>query len=273
MKSIFILTSLIAFNCLVGEAQPAPQKIKEIKSGEVTQLMVDRLGNFFTVTRSGEIKKYDPDGKVISKLKSRTITPTLVEPWYHPSIFVFDRKAQRYSFYDRHFENVRQYSIEPSWAIEPYLICPRSDNRLLVLDKADYSIKVVNPLTNQVQSEFLIDAALVSGDPEFIYLREYQNLIFLLDRKSGIIILNNIGKVINKISVAGLNNFNFFGEEIYYFTDNRINFFDLYTEESRFLPLERNYRFALITDERIIGITDKNKIILYSYQPLISDNN
>jgi hypothetical protein len=264
-----VILVMVSFS---GIAQPAPKKIKELKSKEVAQLVVDRLGDFFTVTTSGEIKKFDPDGKMFSRLKSRTIKPTLVEPWYHPSIFVFDRNNQKYFFFDRHFENVREYAVEPSWAVEPFLICPRGDNRLLVLDKADYSIKLVNPLTNQLQSEFAIDAALVASNPEFSYMREYQNMIFLLDSKSGIIILSNIGKLISKIEVAGINNFNFFGEEMYYLSENKINFFDLYSEEKRTIPLDGNYRFALATDERIIAVSDKNKIVLYEHNPVISDN-
>ena len=256
---LFIIYSL-SYPCL---AQNSLKKVKDIPSKEVTHLMVDRLGNFFTVTRSGEVKKYDPNGKVLARLKDKKIKITLLEPWYHPAVFIYDQKKQAIYSFDRNLENRKEGIVEPSVAVEPYLVCPRGDNRLLILDAGDYSIKVVNPLTNTLQSEFSLGEELVASQPEFVYLREYQNLIFLLDRKSGIWILNNIGKLVNRIEATGLNNFNFFGEEVYYLKGNQLQFFDLYTEETRSINLSNNYRFALTTDERIITIDQKNLISIF----------
>lgn len=272
MKFIFLL---ISFFVLVhtGSSQDALKKISEIKAKGITQVGVDRLGNFFTVTSGGAIKKFDPNGKVLEKLKVGKVNVTLLEGWYHPTIFIYDRKKQTVTTFDRHFESKRETIIDPSIAVEPFLICPRGDNRMLVLDAGDYSIKLVNPFGNTVQSEFTIDRSVISESPEFVYMREYQNMIFLLDRKKGIIILNNIGKVITTIPAPGLSNFNFFGEEIYFFHDQKLNFFDLYTEEVRSVPMNKNYRFVLATDERIITISEKNTIELFELPALLTKKN
>jgi hypothetical protein len=247
------------------QSQTPLKKIKEFKSSEVTQVSVDRLGNFFLVFKNGSIKKYDPQGKVTTSLKWKNTT--LLEPWYHPSIFIYDKKKQRYTTYGRNFENGRQTSMEPAWAIEPALVCPSNDNKLWLFDRADASIKKVNPLSNEVLIEFNLDTAKLKTKPDFTHLREYQSMIFLLDKNSGIIILNNIGKQINKIEKVGIGNFNFFGEELYYLDGSSIKLFDLYTEETREIKVEGDNKFALVTDERIILVNKKNMVSVFEFHP------
>jgi hypothetical protein len=191
-----------------------------------------------------------------------------MEPWYHPTIFNYDKKKQRYYVYGRNFENERQTSVEPAWAIEPSLVCPDHDNKLWLFDLADASIKKVNPFTNEVLIEFSLDTTKFKTKPSFTHLREYQNMIFLLDANSGIIILNNIGKQINKIEKAGIGNFNFFGEELYYLDGHSIKLVDLYTEETHEIKVEGENKFALVTDERIVLVNKKNRVSVFEFKPL-----
>jgi hypothetical protein len=247
-------------------SQTLLKKVKEFKSREVTQASVDRLGNFFLVLKNGSIKKYDSQGKVIASLKGKNTT--LLEPWYHPSIFIYDKKKQHYAVYGRNFENGRHTPLEPAWAIEPSLVCPSNDNKLWLFDQADASIKKVNPFTSEVLIEFSVDTAKFKTKPDFTHLREYQSMIFLLDKNSGIVIFNNIGKQINKIEKEGIGNFNFFGEELYYLDGSSIKLFDLYTEETHEIKVEDDNKFALVTDERIILINKMNKVSVFEFKPL-----
>src|SRR5690606_34179970 len=130
-------------------------------------------------------------------------------------IFVYNRGKQHYNVLDRNFESSTTYEIDSSWGIEPLLVCPTHDNRLWVLDQADWSLKKVLPTNNQVIYEFNLTPE-ISAQAEFIHLREYLNLVFLLDKNSGIVILNHLGKVIERIAVPGLTGFYFFGDEMYF---------------------------------------------------------
>jgi hypothetical protein len=246
-----------------GRSQNQLTKLKEWSAGEITNVSVDRMGNFFLLPKKGGIKKYDIDGKVIASLPKKK--PALIETWYHPSIFMYDRASQKYFSYGRFFEDVKEYKLAPELAIEPYLVCPTHDNRLWILDKADYSLKKVSPLNQEVINEFNLDIG--SSTPEFTYLREYQNLIFLQEKNSGIWIINTLGKIIIKIEIKNPGNFGFFGQELYYLENNIIRFFDLLTEARHELPLNGDLKFAMITDERILTISVKNKITLYNYIP------
>jgi hypothetical protein len=246
-----------------GRSQNQLTKLKEWSAGEIVNVSVDRMGNFFLFSIKGGIKKYDSDGKVMASLPKRK--PTLLEPWYHPSIFLYDRPSQKYFSYGRFFEDVKEYKLAPELAIEPYLVCPTHDNRLWILDKADYSLKKVNPLNHEVINEFTLDVG--TSTPEFTYLREYQNLIFLQEKNSGIWIINTLGKIITKIEINKPGNFGFFGQELYYLENNIIHFVDLLTEARHELPVHGDLKFAIVTDERILTVSAKNKIMLYNYIP------
>lgn len=254
---------LLIVSCLSIHAQSDLKKTKEWKAKGVNLISIDRLGNFLLLKKNGKIKKYDPQGNVLASLSGTS--PTLIEPWYHPSIFIYIRSQQKYKVYGRNFENAIEYGVEPALAIEPSLVCPTHDNKLWIFDKADQSLKKVNPFTNEVLQEFTLSEADANSNSEFTYLREYLNLIFLLDKKSGILILNHLGKVIEKIDVKNLTQFYFFGEDLYYLENNKLKFIDLLTDNRHELQLPDGIQQAIITDEIILTINSRSRATLYTY--------
>ncbi|NOS93454.1 MAG: hypothetical protein HOP30_16155 [Cyclobacteriaceae bacterium] len=263
-KVIILIVSINFCFFQYGFSQVLGKKIKDIKFKGVAQVSVDRLGNFFVIAKNGTIKKYDPQGKELATLKRAQ--STLLEPWFHPIIFLYNQKKQTVTNYGRYFENARITPLDPAWAIEPTLACPTNDNKIWIYDGSDTSLKKVNPLTQEVMSEFSIDTTQFKNKPHFTHLREYQSMLFLLDPAVGIFIYSNIGKSIDQIQIPGLNHFNFFGEELYYIHDKNIVFHDLFSEEERKIAVEGDFQFVLVTDERILLIHQK-KGSLYEFNP------
>jgi hypothetical protein len=250
--------------CFSGQAQTF-SKLREIKFRGVTGLTVDRLGNFFLTFKNGKIKKYDPDGKQLAVLKSKLGEPTLIEPWFHPSIFTYYRNEQQWITFDRQFKNPQVNQLDPSVAVEPYLVCPTNDNKLLVFDKADYTVKKINRFTNELIFEFAIDTTTFSKQVGFTFIREYQSIIFLLDKTKGIHLYNSIGKRLNTIAGPDLLNFGFYGEELIYSQNDRVIFFDLYTERVREVPSPGHFNQLIITDERLIGLNQKGAVEIFRF--------
>jgi hypothetical protein len=244
-----------------------PKKLKEFSAKEIEQVSVDRLGDLFLVAQNGSIKKYDANGKVLAALKKGQV-PTLIEPWYHPRIFAYNREQQHYVFYDHNLEFPQVSKIDPAVAVTPFLVCPTNDNKLLVLDQADWSIKKINPNTNKVLSEFNVDTVGLQN-PSFTYLREYQNLIFLLDKNSGILVFSNLGKKINHINCK-IENFGFYGEELFYLADDNVRFFDLYSEKTRDVKAEPG-KFVIVTDERIFLVKGDGHVVIFEFIAEVSD--
>jgi hypothetical protein len=264
MRFIFLrwllLIPFMFFLCCNSLTAQNLKKVKDLKAGTIQSVAIDRLGDFFLVFKNGEIKKYDANGKVLASLKKNSTT-TLLEPWFHPKIFLYDRQGQQIVIYDRNFESPDIRQLEPSIAIKPLLACPTNDNKLLVLDGADFSIKKVNPANNEVTAEFYVDS--VDSKPNFVYMREYQNLIFLLDKNYGIVIYNTVGKKVNQLKTDA-NNFGFFGEELYFLQDDKVVFYDLYTEKSRLVNVGKG-KFVLVSDERILLVRENGRVTLFEF--------
>jgi len=265
VKSIsfeFIFPCLIFAALLINNPLNAQnlKKVKGFRPGKIENVAVDRLGDFFLVFGNGTIKKYDANGKVLASLKGNK-SPTLIEPWYHPRIFKYDYRDRTCIIYDRNFQNGDVQPLDPSIAIDPILVCPTNDNQLIVLDRADFSIKRVNPASQEVTAEFYIDT--VGARLNVTYLREYQNLIFLLDKNHGIIIYNKEGKKINRLR-TNANNFGFFGEELYFLQHEKIIFFDLYTEKTRELRIADS-KFILVSDERILLVDSHDQVSIFEF--------
>ncbi|MBX2897042.1 MAG: hypothetical protein KF763_16470 [Cyclobacteriaceae bacterium] len=258
---------LVIFFCLapnLASAQKDFTKLKSWKAKNTELLAVDRLGNFVFIEKSGSLAKFDADGKKIATSKKQTAT--LVEPWFQPTIFVYNRDRQTYNLLNRLFESATSHPLDSAWAIEPWLVCPTHDNRLWILDRADWSLKKIIPTSGQVVLEFNLPVEF-THKAEFIYLREYLNLIFLLDKNTGILVLNHLGQLIERIEVSGLKGLYFFGDEMYFVQNNTLHYFNLLTSQWRQHAIPANSTQAIITDERLITLSANKVATLYKYTP------
>ena len=241
-------------------------KLKEFKVKGFSKLTVDRLGNFFLTFKNGTIRKYDPNGKLMASVKNKLGEPTLIEPWFHPSIFVYYRKTQQWIVYDRELKNPQVNHLDPSIAVDPYLVCPTNDNKLLIFDKADYSVKKIDRFNSALIFEFKIDSAKIARSTDFTFIREYQGMIFLLDKVYGIHMYNSIGKLIHAIPAQSIENFGFYGEELFYAIDSKVTLLDLYTLKRREIPTKTTFRQSCITDERVIGVQNSGRLEILKFQ-------
>ena len=246
-------------------SQAPYKKLKEFSTPEVTKVSIDRLGNFYLVLKKEVIKKYDTDGNFIDEFSNREAYPiTILEPWNPLRVFVYCREQQKIVLLDHHLEFLQAVSIDPSLAVEPYLASP-SVNNFWILDKADYSLKKIDFKTSRVIEEVSVKLA-AGAKPDFTFLREYQNQLFLIDQKSGIHILSNLGKPIHTFPVKNTSYLGFLGQEIYYLENGTVHFYDLYSEDRHELSVDPSAQFVLLTDERMVLIK-KSTVEVWEYKP------
>src|SRR5687767_7685859 len=176
MKKLLIL--LILAGALPVMAQ---KKIKTLEvSDTIIYALVDRPGEFYIVSKEGQIQKFDRDGKLLVLYKHKG-APTLFDPRDGARLFAYYRDQQQYDFFNPSFEITASYRIDPAFAIDPWLICPSGDHKLWVLDKADHSLKKLNAQQTEVEVEIVIDSTLIKDAVDFSTLREYQGFVFALN--------------------------------------------------------------------------------------------
>ncbi|MFZ6011866.1 MAG: hypothetical protein ACOYXT_16110, partial [Bacteroidota bacterium] len=203
---------------------------RKIKTLEVTDTIafaaVDRPGDLYVVSTTGQIQKFDKDGKLKVFYKGDQV-PTVFDPRDGARIFAYYRDKQEYLYFNPSFDITAAYRIDSAFVIEPWLIAPSGDHNLWLLDNADNSLKKINLTLPEVQVEVTIDTTLHKKVSSFTHIRDYQGFVFLLDPSKGIDVFNNLGKHIKTIPTVGVHQFHFLGEELYYLQDHKLKFFDL----------------------------------------------
>src|SRR5882762_10360563 len=260
-----IMLLILCLSVVVAMLQSPSKKLKEFSTPEIDNVSIDRLGNFYLVLKKGVIKKYDTEGNFMDEFSNPEAYPiTLVDPWNPLRVFVYCRELQKIVLLDHHLELLQTVSIEPSLAVEPYLVSP-SVNNFWILDKADYSLKKIDFKTSRVLEEVSVKIG-AGSEHDFTFLREYQNQLFLIDGKSGIDILSNLGKAIHTFPVRDARYIGFLGQEMYYLESGIIHFYDLYSEDRHELSVDPSAQFVLLTDERMVLIK-KSKVEVWEYKP------
>ena len=185
-------------------------------------------------------------------------SPTLFDPRDGSRLFAYFRSDQHFSFLNPSFDVTSSSKLDPAVAIDPWLMCVSGDYNFWVLDAADISLKKINAATGTVTIDAKISQQPGDSVSSYVHIREYQGFVFLLHKKNGVLIFSGLGKPLKTIGNAAITHFNFLGEEFYYNTAGAIHFFNLFTAETREMPLKQAGQFVLLTDERMFIINDKS---------------
>ena len=251
---------------LISISATAQQKVKALTlSDTILSASIDRPGDFYVITTSGQIQRFDVDGKLKLLYKAPEV-PTLFDPRDGARLFAYYRTDQHYEYLSPSFQVTSSFRIDPSFAIQPWLIAPSGDHKLWMLDEADNSLKKVDVRASEVEVEVVVDSSSIGDVEAFTTMREYQNFLFLLNPSKGLYIFNGLGKHIRTIDAKGITSFNFLGEELYFLLDGKLRFFNLFTTETREMETDRAYTNALVAEERLILFTPET-IELHSFRP------
>lgn len=270
----YVLTIFIVTISFSVKAQL--QKVKSLELSNVSVASVDRLGNFYFVLPSGKMQKYNPDGILLDESSTSLMALTIVEPWNPLKVFSYSAQTRHYKYWDHHLMLIEDKQLEPSLSINPILVCPANENnKAWVLDAADYSLKRVDLSDHKIEVDVILPAEWITANTNMVFMREYQNRIFILDKDKGIHMLNKLGIPITTIDVKGLNFFNFLGEELCYKKGNDIFLLDLFTGATRkvaTLSIDTPIHETIITDERIVVVTQED-IQLYRFKDYTNSKN
>lgn len=224
-------TATLAFACgVVAFAQE-----RTVTLPGVTLTAVDRAGEFYAIA-GNSIFKFDSLGNRLDSVVADAPI-TLFDPGNGVRLLAYFRDKQEYAIYSPTLEERQRLPIDPSFAISPWLICASGDYDLWILDGADWSVKKVDTRKSTVTFEFTLDPTLAEK-ADFVGMREYLGFLFIHDRNNGILVYNRLDMKLRSFPAPGAASFNFWGEELYYFSDGKIHFTDLYNLETRTVPVE-----------------------------------
>ena len=225
---------------------------------------VDRPGDLFIVLKTGEVQKFSKEGKKIGSHGFK-VSPTLFEPMDGVKSFFYLREEKLFGNLSSDMETVTQHPLDPAFAITPWLVCPTL-HELWILDSSDFSIKKTKMNSASISLEKALKHLPNKTITDYLYMREYQNYLFLLDKNEGVHMFNSLGNYAKTIGEKDLMSFGFLGEEIYYTKGNSLILIDLYTNEKRSLPLSVACRSALVTDDTLYAVAT-NSVTILDFKP------
>lgn len=248
--------------------------VAAIKTQPIQKVSIDTYSNFFIADDKGNVYKFDSLGKQqlqFSPLKKGDIS--LLEAWRTVNIFIFYRDLQEYIILDRFLTtsqqnfSFRQFNNNDEKRIGfARLANLASDNNLWVFDDEDFSLKKFSTSLNKVTLHTPLDLILDPSFYDLTYMREYQNLLFINDKNSGILIFDNLGNYKTKLPFKNINYFNFKGNNIYFLSENKLISFDIYTLRQNSIPLPegKKYNYVLLGENKIYFFS-KEDIEIYNF--------
>jgi hypothetical protein len=207
-----------------------------------TAFSTNQSGTLFLGDAQGVVRAYDTTGRVTHTFSPpRVAEVTTLEAGQHLRVFCFYRDVQEYLLLDRTLTALPGYEkparIAPDEVGFARLAALAPDGQLWLFDDTDFSLKKYNPATRRVSLHVPLELVLAGQDPLFVALREYQNLVFLHDGRSGVLVFDNAGNFRSKIAAGAAGPVGFYGDELYFTRDGELHFVHLYNGATRRFPL------------------------------------
>jgi hypothetical protein len=240
--------------------------IKEVKINTPVAVSIDRYGNIYTGDTQGNIFKFDSTGIQLGVFSAqKTVNISSIEAWQMLQVFVFYRDIQEFTLLNRFLT-----PIAGSTQVNQNLIgfarsaTLAANETLWMFDDTEFSLKKYGLSSQQVLINTPLSLILGASDYNINFMREYQNMLYINDKNSGILVFDNLGNYKKKLPFVGLNYFSFRGNELYFIEAGKVHLFNLYTLDQRniVLPAEYTYIFALLAENKLITFT-KNAFQIY----------
>lgn len=238
--------------------------VRTIKLATTGVASLDRRGTLYVVDAQNNILQFGPDGQALN-----TYSPPLpghiaqLEAWNTTKILVFYDDRQQLLLLDRFLAPLTQVRTADlvDGTIRTATIAP--DDRLWLFDESNLALEQVDLNQQRPTISTPMDLLIGRSKPDFRFLRQYQNNLYLVDRVNGIFVFDNLGNYRKKLPFAGLTYVGFRGDELYYVADDALHFFHLYTFADRTVPLPAAGARQVLVGEQYAYVLLPNAIQIY----------
>ncbi|WP_299984908.1 hypothetical protein [uncultured Pontibacter sp.] len=220
---------------------------------------IDRNGSVYLMDTGRSLFMLDSTGK-----PSNTFSPpsrgriTAVEAWNPMKVFLFYEDRQELMLLDRFMRpiaNTRLTDLGYMGNVQAATLT--SDDSFWLFNESDFTLSKLDLRYQKPIIETPLDLILDKARFDVRFIREYQNMVYLLDYNGGVYVFDNLGNYKKKLPFTGVSYIAFKGNELYFVKDNTLHFFDLYKLQERVLPLpaDKNYLSTLISDDTLYLFT------------------
>jgi len=199
---------------------------------------LDRRGILYIADHDNNLRQLGRDGQPLN-----TYSPTqpghvaIIEAWNQNSLLAFYDDRQQVLLLDRFLAPLAEIRLADylDGTVRTATLAP--DGLLWLLDESALTLREFDPQALRVVQSTPLDLIIGRSRPDFRFLRQYQNNLYLIDHTSGIFVFDNLGNYRKKLPFPGLDFITFRGDELAYVAGGQLHFFQLYNLTERTQPL------------------------------------
>ena len=199
---------------------------------------LDRRGALYVADADNNLRQFGPEG-----LPLNTYAPAQpghvaqVEAWNVATTLLFSDDRQQLVLLDRFLALISEVRLGEvlDGTVRVATLAP--DNFIWLLDESTLTLREFDPNTLRAVQNTPLDLLIGRTRPDFRFIRQYQNNIYLVDRSTGVYVFDNLGNYRKKLLFPGLSTIGFRGDELYFMEAGAIRFFHLYNLTDRRVAL------------------------------------
>jgi hypothetical protein len=259
---LFLMLSAIVMSVpQAAFAQPDLKYLYSIPVGSATAISTDRNNAVYFLNPGRNLIHLDSLGRVVSLYSPpNSRRATSIEAWNPMKVFAFYEDRQELLLLDRFFKPLSSVLLSDfgiNGTIKAATLA--SDEGFWLFDETDLRLSKLEINLRKLTIETPLNLILDRNRFDVRMLREYQNMVYMLDYNSGVYVFDNLGNYKQKLPITGVAYIGFINNELYFVKDGALHFLDLYKHQQRTInfPQEKKYTSALVTQNRIYLFTRK----------------
>lgn len=246
-----------------------PVLVRKVHIQEPSIASIDIYGNVYVADEVGNLTQYNEKGDSLRRFAPEQSAQLHgLEAWKGLKILLFYRDLQRFIWLNRFLVPTETQNIQPDLIGFARLLTYANDGNLWVFDEQDFALKKYSSDGKALLIRTPCDLIFNAKSYSLAFMREYQNLLFLVDAYSGIFIFDNLGNFKKKLQISNINFINFVRDDITYIQRNALYLRHLYkdVQHKLDLPIEYNYKdFFLISSQYLYMFTSK-EMLIFKYE-------
>ncbi|GAA4042857.1 hypothetical protein GCM10022409_31000 [Hymenobacter glaciei] len=199
---------------------------------------LDRRGALYVADADNNLRQYGPEGLLLNTYApAQPGHAAQVEAWNVTSTLIFNDDRQQLVLLDRFLTPISEVRLGDvlDGTVRVATLAP--DNNIWLLDESTLTLREFDPNTLRAVQNTPLDLLIGRSRPDFRFIRQYQNNIYLVDRSTGVYVFDNLGNYKKKLPFPGLSMVGFRGDELYFLEAGAIRFFHLYNLTERRVAL------------------------------------
>jgi hypothetical protein len=239
------------------KAQPADTLLLP----RANHISITRQGQVLACNPASDLYLFDAYGRKYYHFSPRKPAEIhLLEGWNGLRPFAFYLDLQEFIVLDRFLLGDATTPIDPAKTSYARLVAPSQDGNLWIFDEAAFQLKKVDIRTQESLFSTPLDLVLKAKNYDWVFLREYQNLVYLVDRQGYVLQFDQMGNFRKKLPFEKVAWIGFREEEIYAIVGDSLVFFQPYTLQTRKEPLPEGIKGVseiLFGDQGLFWVDEK----------------